>query len=902
MKSPVKFGKYYLLERISVGGMAEVFKAKSFGEAGFERLVALKRILPSIAEDAEFIAMFVDEAKLAVQLTHPNVAQIFELGKVGDSYFIALEYVAGKDMRAIFERVKKRSEPIMVPMACYMVMKLCEGLDYAHNKKDAAGRSLELVHRDVSPQNILVSYDGDVKLIDFGIAKAASKSSKTQAGILKGKFGYMSPEQVRGLQVDRRSDVFAVGICLYELLTNERLFVGESDFSTLEKVRNVEIMPPTTYNKRIPDGLEAIVLQALAKHPEDRFQSAMDLHDALQSFMYTSGNFFARKDLSAVMHRIFAEEISKELGRDEEFRKFDSRKANDLEELEGTAVLPPPTQAPPADAPKSAAAAPRAGTPPPPPPPPRTPRGTVMGVGGAATPPVAPPTPAPAPPPQRAPSAPPPMPGAAARITAPATSAPVVIPPPPTTAPPLPKAAPPPAESAESEAAEAMDWDEEELATQVYDRPEAAKAMGLPPPPSVPRSNTPPPRAGRTTGVLPALPALPGRSGSAAPPSPASAGVTPPLPSTALPAVAPPVVNAPPALPVVNAPPLAAPLPSVAAAPPPPSAAPALAPSVPPRPGPASAKDPWHLGSDPKFSRPPEAPARPEPRKAEGNSVVVMSLLGVVAVAALVIIALKLTRGEPMGGLLITTNVGGVAVLVDSQPLVGNGQRFEVPDLTVARLHRVEVRKPGFRPFTQEVPVRESQVQQMQVELEPEPTTAAVPPLVAAAEVPSVAQTPAPGVAQPVAPTPAPVAAPAAPVAVAAPTPAPSPRPAPAAAAPRPVVRVAAAPRPAAVPVARPAPRPVPARPVAAAAPAPAPVPAAAAAGGNTGRLLFSTRPASNCTIAGQGTSFSTPRALTLPPGSYRINCRNEELASSGTFSVTITAGGTTDFRNRPLE
>jgi serine/threonine protein kinase len=232
--------------------MAEVFKAKSFGEAGFERLVALKRILPSIAEDQEFIAMFVDEAKLAVQLTHPNIAQIFELGKVGDSYFIALEYVAGKDMRAIFERVKKRSEPIMVPMACYMVMKLCEGLDYAHNKKDAAGRSLELVHRDVSPQNILISYDGDVKLIDFGIAKAASKSSKTQAGILKGKFGYMSPEQVRGLQVDRRSDVFAVGICLYELLTNERLFVGESDFSTLEKVRNVEIMPPTTYNQAHP--------------------------------------------------------------------------------------------------------------------------------------------------------------------------------------------------------------------------------------------------------------------------------------------------------------------------------------------------------------------------------------------------------------------------------------------------------------------------------------------------------------------------------------------------------------------------------------------------------------------------------------------------------------------------
>jgi len=219
VKSPVKFGKYYLLERINVGGMAEIFKAKSFGEAGFERLVAIKRILPSVAEDHEFITMFVDEAKLAGQLTHPNIAQIFELGKVNETYFIALEYVAGRDLRAVFERVKKRNERVPIPMACYCVMKLCEGLDYAHNKKDAAGRNLDLVHRDVSPQNILLSWDGDVKLIDFGIAKAASKSSRTQAGILKGKFGYMSPEQVRGQKVDRRSDVFAAGIVLYELLT-----------------------------------------------------------------------------------------------------------------------------------------------------------------------------------------------------------------------------------------------------------------------------------------------------------------------------------------------------------------------------------------------------------------------------------------------------------------------------------------------------------------------------------------------------------------------------------------------------------------------------------------------------------------------------------------------------------
>jgi serine/threonine protein kinase len=869
VKSPVKFGKYYLLERISVGGMAEVFKAKSFGEAGFERLVALKRILPSIAEDQEFIAMFVDEAKLAVQLTHPNIAQIFELGKVGDSYFIALEYVAGKDMRAIFERVKKRSEPIMVPMACYMVMKLCEGLDYAHNKKDAAGRSLELVHRDVSPQNILISYDGDVKLIDFGIAKAASKSSKTQAGILKGKFGYMSPEQVRGLQVDRRSDVFAVGICLYELLTNERLFVGESDFSTLEKVRNVEIMPPTTYNKRIPDELEAIVLKALAKHPEDRYRSAMDLHDDLQSFMYTSGNFFARKDLSAYVHKIFADEISRELSRDDEFRKFDSRRANDLEELEGTAVLSTPT--PPGGSPKGSPPSPRLGTPPPPPPPPRAPRGTVMGMGGAAQ-------------------------AAQAAVAAGMRNSPVSPPPgaarPSSVSGPVPAVAVPslpvasPVAAAPAEEIHEMDWDEEELATQIYDRPEGMKIPSSPPLPPRANSGARPPANGRTTGVLPALPSLPGRN-SSVPSQPmgatASAVPAPPMPSSTLQ----PVVNAPLSGPMISAPAVSAP---TASSPSMPSVQPS--PSLPPRPS-GAGKDAWRIGGDPKFSRPPAeaAPPRAEPRRNEGSSVVVLALLGVVAVAALVIIALKLTRGEPSGGLLITTNVGGVAVLVDSQPLVGNGQRFEVPELSIVRLHRVEVRKPGFRPFTQDVPVREAQITQMQVELEPEPTTAMVPPIVPMPESnPAVAQTPTPAP-----PSPAQVVAMNTPTPTLAPAPVVAPAPAPA------VAAAPAAPR--TVRVSRPAASPV--RTAAAAASATRPVaapPTAPAAGGATGFLMISTRPASSCTVSGQGTTFNTPRRVPLPPGTYRVTCTNEELAAHGTFSVTITAGGTADFRNRPLE
>ena len=322
LKKPVPFGKYYLLERINVGGMAEVFKAKTFGVEGFERLLAVKRILPNIAEDEEFITMFIDEAKIAVQLQHANIAQIFDLGKVDDSFFIALEYVHGRDLRSIFDRMRNKAESLPISMACYVTMQVCEGLDYAHNKRDAQGRELYLVHRDISPQNVLIGYEGEVKLIDFGIAKAAGKASKTQAGILKGKFGYMSPEQVRGLPIDKRSDIFAVGIVLYELLTGERLFIGESDFSTLEKVRNVEIQPPSSYNKKIPQELERVVLKALARDPDDRYANAIDLHDDLQSFLYSVGEFFSRKDLAAWMKKTFAMEIEEDNAKLEEYRQI----------------------------------------------------------------------------------------------------------------------------------------------------------------------------------------------------------------------------------------------------------------------------------------------------------------------------------------------------------------------------------------------------------------------------------------------------------------------------------------------------------------------------------------------------------------------------------------------------
>ncbi len=322
MKKPTPFGKYYLLERISIGGMAEVFRAKAFGVEGFERLVAVKRILPNIAEDKEFIRMFIEEAKLSVQLNHANIAQIFDLGVVEGSYYIALEHVHGRDLRVLFERCRQLGEAMPIAQACFIAMKVCEGLDYAHNKRDQAGRELSLVHRDVSPQNILVSFEGEVKLIDFGIAKAAGTGANGQAPILKGKFGYMSPEQVRGVEIDRRSDVFSCGVVLYELLTGERLFVGESDFDTLEKVRNVEILPPSTYNRKIPDELERIVLKALSKDAEERYPNAIDLHDELQAFVYTAGEFYSRKDLAAWMKKTFGREIEDETAKLESYRQL----------------------------------------------------------------------------------------------------------------------------------------------------------------------------------------------------------------------------------------------------------------------------------------------------------------------------------------------------------------------------------------------------------------------------------------------------------------------------------------------------------------------------------------------------------------------------------------------------
>ncbi|HUJ59444.1 MAG TPA: protein kinase, partial [Kofleriaceae bacterium] len=321
MRQPVPFGKYLLLDRISVGGMAEVFKAKSYGVEGFEKIIAIKRILPTMGEDRDFIKMFIDEAKIAGQLAHANICQIFELGRIDGSHFIAMEYIWGKDLLQIQNRLRKVKQHMPVPMACFVLSKVLEGLDYAHRKRDPLGRPLEIVHRDCSPQNVLVSYEGEVKVIDFGIAKATSRNSRTMAGVLKGKFGYMSPEQVRGLPLDRRSDLFALGTMLYECLTGERLFQGETDFSTLEKVRNVDIQPPRAINPAIPDSVETIILKALAKDVDDRYQWCSEMLADLQAFLMSQDVVFTAKTLSSWLKEVFQAEIERERQQLEQYKR-----------------------------------------------------------------------------------------------------------------------------------------------------------------------------------------------------------------------------------------------------------------------------------------------------------------------------------------------------------------------------------------------------------------------------------------------------------------------------------------------------------------------------------------------------------------------------------------------------
>jgi serine/threonine protein kinase len=279
------YGRYSLLESVATGGMAEVFRAKRKGVEGFEKVVAVKRILPHLSSNKDFVEMFIAEAKMVASLSHPNIVQIFDLGKIDETYYIAMEFVEGKDLRTILTRARNRNTLPAVDLGALIAARVSAALEYAHRHRDSEGRQLRIVHRDVSPQNILVSDEGEVKLVDFGIAKAATKASHTDSGSLRGKLLYMSPEQAWGKPLDKRSDLFALGAVFFEILTGHLLFSANSEMSVLERVREARFVPPSSLNPAVPIELEAVVMRLLNKNPVDRYQDASEVLLDLDSYL-----------------------------------------------------------------------------------------------------------------------------------------------------------------------------------------------------------------------------------------------------------------------------------------------------------------------------------------------------------------------------------------------------------------------------------------------------------------------------------------------------------------------------------------------------------------------------------------------------------------------------------------
>ena len=307
-KLPQKYGKYILLRKIAMGGMAEIFRAKALGAEGFEKTIVIKRILPHFTDDEAFVKMFIDEASIASKLQHSNIVQISDFDQEEDRYYIAMEYVEGADLKAVIERGIKVGTPLSPAQCANVMMEISKGLHYAHTK-EYAGQALNIVHRDISPHNVMISYAGEAKLMDFGIAKAAQRSTKTMAGTVKGKCAYMSPEQARGKQLDGRSDLFALGIMLWEMLTHKRLFLGDSDFETLSNVLKAEAPPPSSVNPAVPKELDAIVLRALDKDRDKRQKNVEEFGRELTRWFYATITDHDAVALKPYLQRLFADDI-----------------------------------------------------------------------------------------------------------------------------------------------------------------------------------------------------------------------------------------------------------------------------------------------------------------------------------------------------------------------------------------------------------------------------------------------------------------------------------------------------------------------------------------------------------------------------------------------------------------
>ncbi len=308
----IKYGKYTLIDRIAVGGMAEIFLARQAGLEGFEKTIVIKRIRPHLSKQESFVKMFLNEAKLAAQLNHPNIVQIYDLGKIHDTYFIAMEYIFGRDMRRVIPKAESMGIPFPMVYALKIASSVCEGLYFAHQKKDVYGNPLNIVHRDVTPENIFVSFDGTVKILDFGIAKAANQIEQTRAGEIKGKISYMSPEQVVGKQLDARSDIFSLGVVLYEWITGFKLFTGDNEVAILKSISEGKIYAPSYFKADVPEAVERILMKALEKDRDKRYQSAWemqyDIDQFLSEYEFTPSNIH----LSNFLKQLFEDELEEE--------------------------------------------------------------------------------------------------------------------------------------------------------------------------------------------------------------------------------------------------------------------------------------------------------------------------------------------------------------------------------------------------------------------------------------------------------------------------------------------------------------------------------------------------------------------------------------------------------------
>ncbi len=282
---PQRIGPYQVIQPLARGKMAEIFLARSIAEHGFEKLIAIKRILPEFALDQGAIDMFIDEANITASLNHTNIAQVFEFGEVDETFYLAMEYVHGINLREVSEFYTRQGLSLPFPLAVYCIKQVCAALEYAHTQVDSSGRSRGIIHRDICPSNIMLSFEGDVKLIDFGIVKATHQLHETKYATIKGKMEYMSPEQAAGAAVDQRTDIYSCGVTLYELITGVNPFASENISSTLDKLQQHQITSPAAVNADIPRELEAICMRALARAPAQRFASAAALEVALEDFV-----------------------------------------------------------------------------------------------------------------------------------------------------------------------------------------------------------------------------------------------------------------------------------------------------------------------------------------------------------------------------------------------------------------------------------------------------------------------------------------------------------------------------------------------------------------------------------------------------------------------------------------